>query len=88
MLVLSTNDGPVSTGLPPPRSLPLVRFSHSDVDGQVALHVGLLVDRELDLLVLDRVRGVGVQVERGDLGLAAGVRLRLRARERVAARRG
>ena len=29
MLVLSTIDGPVSTGLPPPMSLPLVMFSHS-----------------------------------------------------------
>ena len=30
MLVLSTNDGPVSTGLPPPRSLPFFRYSYSD----------------------------------------------------------
>jgi hypothetical protein len=29
MLDASTNDGPVSVGLPPPSSLPLVRFSHS-----------------------------------------------------------
>ena len=30
MLVASTNDGPVSTGLPPPMSLPLVSCSHSE----------------------------------------------------------
>jgi hypothetical protein len=30
MLEESTNDGPVSTALPPPMSLPLVRLSHSD----------------------------------------------------------
>jgi hypothetical protein len=29
MLVLSTMDGPVRTGWPPPRSLPLVMFIHS-----------------------------------------------------------
>ncbi len=29
MLLLSTNDGPVRTGRPPPTSLPLVRLSHS-----------------------------------------------------------
>jgi hypothetical protein len=31
MLVLSTSDGPVSVGLPPPMSLPLVRFNQSAV---------------------------------------------------------
>ncbi len=41
-------------------------------DGQVALHVRLLVDRELDLAVLDGLRRVGVEVEGDELGLAAG----------------
>src|SRR3954451_8198700 len=41
-------------------------------DRQVALQVGLLVDRELERAVLDCLRRVDVQVERADLGRAAG----------------
>ncbi len=63
MLDLSTMDGPVSTGLPPPMSLPLVIVQPQRVDGQVALHERLLVDRELDLAFLDGLGRVLVQVE-------------------------
>ena len=80
MLVLSTKDGPVSTGPPPPMSLPFLRFRYSDET--VALHVGLLVDRELDVAVLDALGGVGVEVERDQLRLAAGRLHRLQRVER------
>src|SRR5919198_1650084 len=43
------------------------------VDGLVALQVGLLVDGPLQLTGLDLGRDLGVEVERADLGLAAGV---------------
>src|SRR6478735_1300978 len=45
--------------------------------GEVALDVGLLVDRELDLAVLDGLGRLGVEVEGDQLGLAAGLVHRL-----------
>ena len=44
MLVVSTNDGPVSDGLPPPRIVAVLLVEVERGDRQVALQVGLLVD--------------------------------------------
>src|SRR5882724_3493187 len=52
------------------------------VDRQVALEVGLLVDGELDGALLDGGDEVRVEVEGGDLGLAARVGQRLHGRQR------
>ena len=71
MFSASTKDGPVRTAWPPPMSLPLLRWSHSDADGQVPLDVGLLIDGELDATVADGRGCIGAQVERHDLNLAA-----------------
>src|SRR2546430_2671247 len=51
----------------------VVRVQLEHHDRQVALLVLLLVDREQHVTGLDRGDHVGVQVERGDLGLGAGV---------------
>ena len=87
MLLLSTKDGPVSTGLPPPRIIPVLLKEIELCHGHVALNVGLLVDGELDLAVLDSLGGVRVQVEGADLGGAAGLLDRLEGVQGDAVRR-
>ena len=47
MLVLSTNDGPVSDGLAAADVVAVLLVQVELGDRQVALHVGLLVDAEL-----------------------------------------
>ena len=86
-LVLSTKAGPVSTGLAAADEVAVVLVQPERVDGQVALEVGLLVDSELDLAVLDGLGGIRVQVEGGDLRLAAGVSSALMASRAIGAPR-
>jgi hypothetical protein len=69
MLVESTNEGPVSTGLAATDVVAVLQVQVQRRHGHVALHVRLLVDREQDLAVLDRLGGVGVEVEGDQLGL-------------------
>ena len=85
MFVVSTKDGPVSTGQATTDVVAVLHVEVERLDGEVALHVGLLVDRELDLAVLDRLGRVDVEVEGDELGVAAG---RVDGLERVEGDRG
>src|SRR3954471_6573702 len=83
-VVLRVGDDLVDVALVDDRGTGQDRASATDVvavgqvqpqrrDGHVPLHVGLLVDGERYATALDLLGDVLAQVERGDLGLAAGV---------------
>ena len=70
MFVLSTKDGPVSTGSTAAEVVLVGQVEPQRVNGHVALQLRLLIDGEQDLAVLDLLGHIGVQVEGDELGRA------------------